>query len=381
MYKTLIFTLLSLFICGVNVAFPQKGTPVFEQKYREAEVLENNELYDVAKEYYFDALVLARNTKQHRNIQNKIRQKILSMDCYAQFYHLIDQANKLEAMQNFESSAKYFSDAIQYAIEENLKISNLDSLNNRLLVISQTHQLCEMLNLVNNHNKNGNFTEAKVLFSELTNKSSELHNSWKKYSFNDDFVRKFDSLRNFVDLNRNVSKKYRDFFSYDFAQADNIFLEMIDKTAFQNGETFESDIFFKFSIDTNGVENRHILCSHKDDSFVDSLVAALDIVEFRQPHSYGFSIPTEDVFFHHIISSQRDVLFIKKRDNLYCKDVEFEELFGEKLAERMNLAPNGKYLFTFHRNEIDGKHSLHTELTDAKGVKARKWAKSNVVTF
>ena len=79
MYKTLIFTLLSLFICGVNVAFPQKGTPVFEQKYREAEVLENNELYDVAKEYYFDALVLARNTKQHRNIQNKIRQKIA---CY-----------------------------------------------------------------------------------------------------------------------------------------------------------------------------------------------------------------------------------------------------------------------------------------------------------
>lgn len=380
MRKTLEVLLLLLFVWSVQTAFPQKNAPAFEQKYREAEVLENNAIYDIAKNYYFDALVLARNSKQHRNIQNKIKRKILSMDCYAQFHHLLRQSETLERMQNFEAAEKYFSDAIQYALDEGLDIKSIDSLRNRVSVISQTKQLCEMLGTVNSLNQSRKYEEAQTLFSEMTLKSQELHDYWQRFSFQDDFVRQFDSLRGFLDFNRNVSKKYRDFFSYDFAKADNLFLDMIDKVAFKQGETFESDISFRFSIDTNGVENRRILCSH-DESFADTLFAAMGTVKFTQPYRYGFSLPIEDAMHHHIVSTKKDVIVKKKKDVVISDDTEFDEAFSARLEEAMSSAPDGAYRFVFHRNEIDGRHSLHAELHSAKGGKARKWAKANTVSF
>ncbi len=381
MRKTLKILLLAILICQLGSTVAQKSVPPFEQKYREGEVLENNFIYDVARTYYVEAYDLAHASRQNKNIQTKIKHKIQRMDCYGMFYHLVNQADMLELMQDFESAGKFLSDAIRFANDENLDVREIDSLQERLEIVMKTHQLCEMLNSVNKYNENGRFTDAKLLFTELTLQSSELHHYWEKYNFQDSFIHKFDSLSTFLTLNRSISQQYRDLYSADFVLMDNHFRNMLDKTAWENGEDFESDISFLFSIDTNGVEDRKVSSTYNKKSFTDSLITALNMIELQQPHRYGFSLPTGDVISHHIVSSKKSVTLTKKKNHYIYGDQEFEKFFKNLISNNLRSAPEGKYVFVFHKNEIDGHLSVHADLSKAKGSKARRWSKNKVIVF
>ena len=116
----------------------QKKGGLYRQKYEDAEVLVNNGLYDVARSYYVEAYENARATRQHKNIQNQIKQKIVLMDCYAMYFHLLDQARQLEQMQDMVSADKYSSDALAYAEHEHLNVPGIDTQKIRSTLLSQT---------------------------------------------------------------------------------------------------------------------------------------------------------------------------------------------------------------------------------------------------
>lgn len=356
-------------------AFSQKNISDFEKKYREAEVLENNAIYDIAKKYYIESFETAKNTKQHKNIQNKIKQKIVLMSCYEMFYHLINQAQELELLMDFESAAKYYSDALSYARYENLKIQDFDSIQQRINLVSRTSNLCKNLQKVNFFNENEQYTDAKVLFAELKAQSTELQSYWNKYGFQETFIREFDSLCNFLSY-RHIAQKYRHYYTTDFNDIDNHFLNEISKAACLLDEDFETDISFSFSLDTNGIVNRQVDCPHHNTSFADSLYAALYYITIQQPHRYGYSLPTEDAIVHHIISTKEQFEVKKSKGKCKTDNLKYNTLVNTTISEHLLNAPNGKYYFINHKNEIDGRISIHTQLVKAKGGKARKWLKN-----
>lgn len=376
--KTSFLTFL-IVLCNFSVA--QKNTPEFEKKYREAEVLENNAIYDIARDYYVESLEMAQRTKQHKKIQAKIKQKVMLMDCYEMFYHLMKQGQQLEILEDFESAHKYYSDALVYSEQENLNIQSLDSLLERNDVVERTKKLCDDLYKINLYNENEDYVKAKLLYADLKTQSSKLHHYWKKYNFQESFVSEFDSLSNFLSESRNVAQKYRHFYTDDFQAIDTRFLDEICNVACLYGDDFETDVSFEFYLDTNGVENRQIACTHSDLSFAETLSSALRHIKIQQPYRYGYSLPTEDEIVHHIVSTKEQLLVTKKKGHCKFSDANAKTPLKNAVLKFLKSAPDGKYSFVHHVNEIDGFVSQRTHFVDAKGNKARLWAKDREIVF
>ena len=91
MQKVLKYNIL-LIIIGLCLSLSaQKKGGLYRQKYEDAEVLVNNGLYDVARTYYVEAYRDARATRQNKKIQNQIKEKIVLMDCYSMYFHLLER--------------------------------------------------------------------------------------------------------------------------------------------------------------------------------------------------------------------------------------------------------------------------------------------------
>ena len=179
----------------------QKKGGLYRQKYEDAEVLVNNGLYDVARSYYVEAYENARATRQHKNIQNQIKQKIVLMDCYAMYFHLLDQARQLEQMQDMVSADKYSSDALAYAEYEHLNVPGIDTQKIRSQVLSQTAALCQKLAHTEALNQKGDFASARELFWQVKGEAEKLSDSWKKHGFPGSFIQKMDSVSHFLEKN------------------------------------------------------------------------------------------------------------------------------------------------------------------------------------
>ena len=376
MQKILRYNIL-LIITGLCLSLSaQKKGGLYRQKYEDAEVLVNNGLYDVARTYYVDAYENARATRQHKNIQNQIKQKIVLMDCYSMFFHLMDQENQLEQMQDMESADKYFTDALAYAEYEHLNILGIDTLKIRSKVVSQTDALCKILARVDSLNQKGDYASARELFWQMKNESEKLSNSWKKHGFPVSFIQKMDSISHFPDKYRNTILHFRQIFPEEFKTMDDHLYQLLNRKAVQNATTMESDIVFVFSLDTNGVLEHSIEGEHIDHDLRVALSKELKNLQMRQPHRYGFSMPAQEEVKYHISSTPANLWAKKSKKEVKIKDPKRNSQNFKEINTKLSKAPAGKYCIQIHRNEIDGQIHTSMRIVRAKGGKAKKWLKT-----
>ena len=353
----------------------QKTVPAYQELYSEAEILANSGIYDVAKHYYFEALYAVPSARNDREIRIKIRQKILRMECYQRFFHLLDQANELERMQDFESAQKYFADALLYAEDENLDIQHLDSLKSRLQMVQQTADLCRNLCRIELLNMEGEYAEARNLYYQWVEQAESYGYKWKKYRFPASFVQKVDSITDFLDAERNTSLVYRSVFPEEYVVMDDYLFQLLNATACQNPQPIESDITFVVSLDTNGVVEMYINGNQTDNAFNTALLQDVNL-RMSQPYRYGFSIPVKEELRYHISSNSTSVWVKKTNKEYVVKDQALDKLYAKEFRSELTSAPKGKYFFQIHQNVIDN-HALSTvRLTNAKGGKAKKWLKT-----
>lgn len=353
----------------------QKTVPVYQELYSEAEILANSAIYDVARSTYFDALNAVPSGRNAREVKNKIKQKILRMECYQRFYHLLDQANELEQMQDFESAQKYYADALDYADDETLDIPHLDSLKSCLQIVQQTADLCRSLCLIELLNMEGDYAEARKLYHQWVDQAESYGYKWKKYHFPASFIQKVDSITDFLYADRNNTLPYHSLFPEEYVVMDDYLFQLLNTTACQNPQPIESDITFVVSLDTNGIVEMFINGNQTDESFNSALLKDVNL-RMSQPYRYGFSMPVKEELRYHISSNKTSVWVQKTKKGYVVKDAALDKLYANELRSELASAPTGKYFFLIHQNVIDN-HALSTvRLTDAKGGKAKKWLKS-----
>ena len=353
----------------------QKSVTAYQELYSEAEILANSGIYDVAKHYYFEALKAVPSGRNDREVKTKIRQKILKMECYQRFYHLMDQANELEQLQDFESTQKFFADALMYAEDENLDIPQLDSLKSRLYMVEQTAGLCRNLCRIELLNMEGNYAEARSLYHQWVEQAESYSYKWKKYHFPESFVQKVDSITGFLEADRNNSLVYRSVFPDEYVVMDDYLFQLLNTTACQNPQPIESDITFVVSLDTNGIVEMYIDGNQIDNTFNTALLQDVNL-RMSQPYRYGFSLPVKEELRYHISSNRTSVWVQKTKKGYVVKDQALYKLYAKEFRSELASAPAGKYFFQIHQNVIDN-HALSTvRLTKAKGGKAKKWLKT-----
>ena len=363
-------------IMGIVVSLSaQKSLSDYQELYSEAEILANSGIYDVAKSTYYDALYAVPSGRNARDVKTKIRQKILKMECYQRFYHLLGQANELEQLQDFESTQKYFADALLYAEDEYLDIPYIDSLKSRLQMVQQTAELCSNLCRIELLNMEGEYAEARKLYFQWVEKAESYAYKWKKYQFPEAFVQKVDSIAGFLEAERNNSLVYRSVFPDEYVVMDDYLFQLLNTTACQNPQPIESDITFVVSLDTNGVVEMYVNGNQIDNAFNTALLQDVNL-RMSQPYRYGFSIPVKDELSYHISSNRTSVWVQKTKKGYVVKDQALDKLYAKEFRSELATAPAGKYLFQIHQNVIDN-HALSTvRLTNAKGGKAKKWLKA-----
>lgn len=353
----------------------QKSVSDYQELYSEAEILANSGIYDVAKSTYYEALHSVPSGRNARDVKTKIRQKILKMECYQRFYHLMDQANELEQLQDFESTQKYFADALLYEEDERLDIPHLDSLKSRLLMVQQTAELCRNLCRIELLNMEGEYAEARKLYFQWVEQAESYAYKWKKYQFPEAFVQKVDSISDFLEAERNNSLVYRSVFPDEYLVMDDYLFQLLNTTACQNPQPIESDITFVVSLDTNGVVEMYVNGNQIDNAFNTALLQDVNL-RMSQPYRYGFSIPVKQELRYHISSNQTSVWVQKTKKEYVVKDQALYKLYAKEFRSELASAPAGKYYFQIHQNVIDN-HALSTvRLTKAKGGKAKKWLKA-----
>lgn len=353
----------------------QKSVTAYQELYSEAEILANSGIYDVAKSFYFDALKVVPSGRNDREVKTKIRQKILNMECYQRFFHLMDQANELEQLQDFESAQKYFTDAMSYAEDENLDIQHLDSLKSRLQMVQQTADLCKNLCRIELLNMEGSYAEARSLYYQWVEQAESYGYKWKKYHFPESFIQKVDSITDFLDAERNNSLVYHSVFPEEYVVMDDYLFQLLNTTACQNPQPIESDITFVVSLDTNGVVEMYVNGNQTDNAFNTALLQDVNL-RMSQPYRYGFSIPVREELRYHISSNSTSVWVKKTNKGYVVKDQALDKLYAKEFRSELASAPAGKYFFQIHQNVIDN-HALSTvRLTNAKGGKAQKWLKT-----
>lgn len=353
----------------------QKSDPVYQELYSEAEILANSAIYDVAKNYYFDALNAVPSGRNAREVKYKIKQKILRMECYMRFYHLLNQANELEQLQDFESAQKYYADALDYAYYETLDIPHLDSLKSCLQIVQQTADLCRNLCRIEVLNMEGDYAEARKLYHQWVEEADSYGYKWKKYHFPVEFIQKVDSITDFLYADRNNSLVYRSIFPEEYVVMDDYLFQLLNTTACQNPQPIESDITFVVSLDTNGRVEMYIDGNQTDNAFNMALLKDVNL-RMSQPYRYGFSLPVKEKLRYHITSNKASVWVQKTKKGYVVKDQALDKLYANEFRSELAAAPVGKYFFQIHQNVIDN-HALSTvRLADAKGGKAKKWLKA-----
>ena len=373
MQKVLKYNIL-LIIIGLCLSLSaQKKGGLYRQKYEDAEVLVNNGLYDVARTYYVEAYRDARATRQNKKIQNQIKEKIVLMDCYSMYFHLMDQARQLEQMQDMESADKYCTDALAYAAYEHLNVPGIDTLKVRSQVLSQTSALCQKLARTEALNKNGDYASARELFWQVKSETEKLSDSWKSHGFPGNFIQKMDSVSHFPEKVRNTVLRYRQVFPDEFKAMDDALFRLLNQKATQKGVSIESDITFVISLDTNGVLEHSIVSDRIDRDLRDALSKELKNVQLRQPYRYGFSMPTKEELKYHITSSPTFVWVKKTNKEVKIKDSKLNKQDFKEIRAKLTKAPVGNYCFQIHRNEIDNQTLTSMRIVRAKGGKAKKW--------
>jgi len=350
----------------------QKTKSDYRELYSEAGILAQSAIYDVAKQYYFDALNAVPSGKNARDVKNQIKEKILLMECYQQFYHLWNQAQQLEQMEDFESAFKYYEDALDYADYENLTIPAKDSLRMRLQIVEQTADLCKSLCLIEMLNLEGDYEKARNQYLKWVEQADSYGYKWNKYQFPTDFVQKMDSITGFLEDDRNVILPYRTVYPKDYEMMDEYLFQLLDKTACQNTHPIETDITFVLSLDTNGIVEMYINGNQLDNTFNNKLLQSAE-VQMLQPYRYGFSMPVKEELRYHITSTKYSTWVEKTKKGYKVKDEKLKKLYMEEFRNQLADAPDGKYLFLIHRNVIDNKSLSSVRLTEAKGGKAKKW--------
>ncbi len=353
----------------------QKTSQDYRDLYSEAGILAQNAIYDVAKQYYFDALRAVPEGRNARDVKNQIKAKIQLMECYQHFYHLWDQAQQLEQMHDFESAFKYYGDALDYADYENLTIPSEDSLRMRLQIVEQTADLCKSLCLIEMLNLDGDYEQARNQYMKWVRQAENYGYKWNRYQFPKDFVQKVDSVTGFLEDERNVILPYRTVFPDDYVVMDNYLFELLDKAACDNPHPVESDVTFVLSLDTNGIVEMHIDGNQDNCPFNEQLLKTAQ-VQMTQPYRYGFSMPVKEEIRYHISSTKTSVWVEKSKKGYKVKDAKVKKQYMEEFRNMLADAPDGKYLFLIHRNVIDDKSLSSVRLTSAKGGKAKKWLKS-----
>lgn len=353
----------------------QRTVPYYVERYDEAEILAQSSIYDVAKQYYFDALNAVPSGRNARDVKNKIKAKIQLMECYQRYYHLWGQAQQLEQMHDFESAFKYYDDALDYADYENLTIPAKDSLRIRLQLVEQTADLCKSLCLIEMLNLEGDYEKARNLFLKWVEQAESYRYRWGRYQFPADFVQKVDSITGFLKDERNEILLYRTVFPEDYVVMDNYLFELLDKTACDNPRPVESDVTFVLSLDTNGVIEMYVDGNQIDDPFNAQLLEAAQVT-MSQPHRYGFSLPVKEEIRYHISSTKVSTWVEKTKKGYKMKDAALKKQYLEEFSNLLADAPVGKYQFLIHRNVIDDKSLSSVRLTNAKGGQAKKWMKS-----
>lgn len=354
----------------------QKKGGLYRQKYEDAEVLVNNGLYDVARSYYVEAYENARATRQHKNIQNQIKQKIVLMDCYAMYFHLLDQARQLEQMQDFESAYKYYTDALDYAAYEGLNIPNNDQLRSRIQVVGETSELYNNLCKIERLNQEGSYAQARDLYFQWVKQVGDFDEKWKKHEISEDFARKMDSVAHFLDKDRNTVLRYQQVFPEEYKMMDDHLYQLLNRKSAQNAVTMESDVVFIFSLDTNGILKHSIEGEHINHDFRDILSKELQTVQMRQPYRYGFSMPAKEELRYHLSSTPTEVWAKKTKKEVKIKDSKRNNLYFKEISAKLDKAPAGNYCFQIHRNEIDGQTHTSMRIVRAKGGQANKWLKT-----
>lgn len=350
----------------------QKTKSDYRELYSEAGILAQSAIYDVAKQYYFDALNAVPSGKNARDVKNQIKEKILLMECYQQFYHLWNQAQQLEQMEDFESAFKYYEDALDYADYENLTIPAKDSLRMRLQIVEQTADLCKSLCLIEMLNLEGDYEKARNQYLKWVEQADSYGYKWNKYQFPTDFVQKMDSITGFLEDDRNVILPYRTVYPKDYEMMDEYLFQLLDKTACQNTHPIETDITFVLSLDTNGIVEMYVNGNQLDNTFNNKLLQAAE-VQMLQPYRYGFSMPVKEELRYHITSTKYSTWVEKTKKGYKVKDEKLKKLYMEEFRNQLADAPDGKYLFQIHRNVIDNQSLSSVRLTEAKGGKAKKW--------
>lgn len=375
MHRLSKYYIVLIWMC-LSMSLSAQKRQTYRQKYEDAEVLVNNSLYDVARAYYVEAYVEARATRQHKNIQNQIKQKIALMDCYAMYFHLLDQARQLEQMQDIESADKYYADALAYAEYEHLSIPGIDTLKVRSKVMSQTAVLCQMLARIDSLNQKGDYVSARELFWQMKKETEKLSNSWGKHGFPENFVQKMDSIAHFLDHDRNTILSYRETFPDEFKLMDNFLYQLLNRKAHQNIDPIESDITFVFTLDTNGVLEQSI-AGGVDGDFNDAILKELRYdLHMRQPYRYGFSMPVREEVKYHISSTPTDIWVQKTKTEIKIKDSKPKPNNFKEICGMLSKAPVGKYCFQIRRNDIEGQTHTSLRIIRAKGGKANKWLKT-----
>ena len=354
----------------------QTKTTDYKELFYQAEILEQNTLYEEAKRYYYDALNALPHTSQYRNIKTQIRGKILTMESYQRFHHLWGQGEQLENLQDFESAHKYYSDALQYAADEKLNIPDMDHLKSRVQVVAETSDLYKSLCMMELLNLEGDYAQARGMYFQWVDYAESLRYKWKKYEFPADFVQKMDSVVDFLEEERNVTLPYRSVFPEDYMTMNNYLFQLLDQTACQNPHTIESDITFVFSLDTNGVVQPYIIGNKLDDRFNDALSEELRHIQMSQPHRYGFSLPVKEEIRYHISTTQASIWVKKTQKGYKVKEEKWNKLYKDEFRTQLKSAPNGQYCFQIHRNIIDDQVRSSVRITKAKGGKAKKWFKT-----
>lgn len=353
----------------------QKTVSDYKELFYEAELLAQSSIYDVAKQYYFDALDKVPQDAQYRKIKNQIKEKIQLMECYQRFYHLWGQAQQLELKEDFESAFKFYDDALDYADVEELDIPGKDSLRMRLRVVEQTADLCKSLCLIEMLNLEGDYEKARNQYMKWVEEADSYGYKWTKYQFPSNFVQKVDSITGFLEDERNVILPYRTVFPDDYVVMDNYLFELLDKTACENPHPVESDVTFVLSLDTNGIVEMYIDGNQTNSPFNEQLLKTAQ-VRMTQPYRYGFSMPVKEEIRYHISSTKTSVWVEKSKKGYKVKDAKVKKQYMEEFRNMLADAPDGKYLFLIHRNVIDDKSLSSVRLTGAKGGKAKKWLKT-----
>ena len=353
----------------------QKTVSDYKELFYEAELLAQSSIYDVAKQYYFDALNKVPQDAQYRKIKNQIKEKIQLMECYQRFYHLWGQAQQLELKEDFESAFKFYDDALDYADVEELDIPGKDSLRMRLRVVEQTADLCKSLCLIEMLNLEGDYEKARNQYMKWVEEADSYGYKWTKYQFPSNFVQKVDSITGFLEDERNVILPYRTVFPDDYVVMDNYLFELLDKTACENPHPVESDVTFVLSLDTNGIVEMYIDGNQTNSPFNEQLLKTAQ-VRMTQPYRYGFSMPVKEEIRYHISSTKTSVWVEKSKKGYKVKDAKVKKQYMEEFRNMLADAPDGKYLFLIHRNVIDDKSLSSVRLTGAKGGKAKKWLKT-----